>query len=1041
MSRTLICSRIASFTASLLCAACSDAPGPTDQPTPIPPITTVGQLPGAPTAKAIVAVPDSTFRPRSQDYTTGHPDLPGMRVSFNTAVVGVRPDATVGGLNALLQQLGATIVGGLAGTDGGPGALMVLRLPSTSHAAMAQALTALRAAPEVLVAKADIVMSEQSVTPKGNDAVAWNWTSGDYAGDPGLGTWGLAAIRAPQMWNLNPPLRAELRTVETGVLDVGFDPSHEELLEATIVGPPITDAHGNQVASIIGAKQGNNVGIDGTNPFARLVLRAVPVLPGDTTITDASITLGLIELLKERPAISVVNVSLGYKWAFSSLPSVNSDSQDEAARAGDVAELALGILARTRALPVIVTAAGNSVGQQAIFGSGLNNAGLRSQNSNASIIVVEADSAVDGGTSASYGRASLSNISGHISAPGLRVPGAGLGVSTYVNDVGTSFAAPYVTGIVGYLLALEPTLAAPTKERNVIREILVRTGNRGPSRNNQIQVDGFAAALELDVQTGTDRVLVRLLDIDDGTADGNTRIDPFTRVPVLTSDVRADTTIDMSDFRRWRDLVTVVDLDPVVVLDGAPDHPKRDVNGDGQIDDVDGDGAFDDVKSENIFPFADFNGDGRLSLTAVAPMAGVLRARGPLTDLQVLQSRFVDPQGVYVAGDLDLLTASGDVHLRSRNCVPSSGERVRVRLTRTGGGFTKEFIFPPSDSQVVLTVPVLPTPAAVTSYVLRTSRINSAGTELAGRDTTVRLTLAGDIAATPGCAAVLPPPASTATLSVTGRADVGPLDFVSTSVTDGTVSVPYFAKLSGRGTSLPNFIGVITSVPAGISCTITNDVGSGNCSAAFPLNTTVRLIAAGGTGSSFSSWGVPCTLNGNQCVITMSNSGSVRAFFFTGTWSIVTGALADGLTLNSTTGEISGTPTVSTNFADPTVGLITFRLTNGRETVDRSFGVRIRDLFALSVRMSGNGAGSVTISPGGVSCTYSALVRTCLVANIQPNTTLTITATPGANSRAEMSNCTRAAGAPENVCQVTTGNANANSGRFLELGAVFTPLP
>ncbi len=1030
MSRTLIRCRLAVLTASVLLVACSDAPALTEQPEPTPPpVTTGGQLSGAPTAKALTAVPDSTFRPRSQDYTTGHPDLPGMRVSFNTAVVGLRPDATVGGVNALLQQLGATMVGGRAGSDGGPGALIVLRLPSTTHAAMTQALTVLRAAPEVLVAKADIVMSAQAITPVGSADVAWSWTSGAYAGDPNLGTWGLAAIRAPQMWNLNPSLRAELRTVETGVLDVGFDVTHEELLDATIVGPPVKAEHGNHVASIIGARQGNNVGIDGANPFARLALRAVPVLPGDTTITDASITLGLIELLEARPEIRVVNVSLGYKWLLSSLPSINSASRDEAARAGDVAELALGILARRRALPVIVTAAGNSAGEEAIFGSGLNNAGLRVQNSNASIIVVEADSAVDGGTSASYGRASLSNISGHISAPGQRVPGAGLVASSYVKGTGTSFAAPYVTGIIGYLLALEPTLAAPTKERNIFRELLVRTANRGASRNNQIQVDGFAAALELDVQTGTDRVLVRLLDIDDGTADGNTRIDPFTSAPVLTNDVRADTTIDMSDFRRWRDLMSAVVFETSAVFDGAADHPKRDVNGDGR---------FDSAAQENMFPFADFNGDGQLSLSAVAPMAGVLRARGPLTDLQVLQSRFVDPQGVYTAADLDLLTASGDIHLRSRNCVPSSGERVRVRLTRSGGGFTKDFVFASTDSQVVLTVPVLPTPGAVTSYVLRTSRIDGAGTELAGRDTTVRLTLAGDIAATPGCAAVLPPPPNTATLSVIGRASTGPLEFVSTAVIDGTVTVPYFAKLNGRGGSLPAFSGVITSVPEGISCSITNGVGTGSCSAAFPLNTVVRLTAVGGTGTSFAGWAAPCSGTA-QCAVTMSASGVVSATFFSGTWSIVSGALAAGLTLNGETGEISGTPTSVANTIDPAIDAITFRLTNGRETVERTMKVRIRDLFAVVVTMSGAGSGTVTIAPGGVSCAYPG--RPCIVTTIQPNTTVTVTATPAAGSSAVLSGCLRGPGTPENSCQVTTGRSEASSGRLLDFSAIFAPLP
>jgi hypothetical protein len=67
--------RVALASLALL-AACSDGPKPTEQPQPTP---SAGQLPGQPAALALTAVPDSTFRPRSEDYTTGHPDLPGMR--------------------------------------------------------------------------------------------------------------------------------------------------------------------------------------------------------------------------------------------------------------------------------------------------------------------------------------------------------------------------------------------------------------------------------------------------------------------------------------------------------------------------------------------------------------------------------------------------------------------------------------------------------------------------------------------------------------------------------------------------------------------------------------------------------------------------------------------------------------------------------------------------------------------------------------------------------------------------------------------------
>jgi hypothetical protein len=55
-----------------------------------------------------------------------------------------------------------------------------------------------------------------------------------------------------------------------------------------------------------------------------------------------------------------------------------------------------------------------------------------------------------------------------------------------------------------------------------------------------------------------------------------------------------------------------------------------------------------------------------------------------------------------------------------------------------------------------------------------------------------------------------------------------------------------------------NGSGRVTSQPAGIDCTITGGNGSGNCSAFFPVGTTVRLDARPAANSSFQGWrGLP----------------------------------------------------------------------------------------------------------------------------------------------------------------------------------------
>jgi hypothetical protein len=91
------------------------------------------------------------------------------------------------------------------------------------------------------------------------------------------------------------------------------------------------------------------------------------------------------------------------------------------------------------------------------------------------------------------------------------------------------------------------------------------------------------------------RILHHSNQFDDGTLDGNQRVDPGTGADYTIEDADGDGglgdgQIDMSDFRRWRDWLLLVDSSPS--LDGSASHPKKDVNGNGVTE-----RAFD----ENIF--------------------------------------------------------------------------------------------------------------------------------------------------------------------------------------------------------------------------------------------------------------------------------------------------------------------------------------------------------------------------------------------------------------------------------------------------------
>ena len=158
-----------------------------------------------------------------------------------------------------------------------------------------------------------------------------------------------------------------------------------------------------------------------------------------------------------------------------------------------------------------------------------------------------------------------------------------------------------------------------------------------------------------------------------------------------------DDQVDMSDFRRWRDwYLRLHSADyPSLTLDGNVHHPKKDMDGDR--------GFFDrpcpvqtggESTDDCIYPrWADFNGDGRISLTDRMPVAGLaghvpankLNNDGTpnLTDLEVffytaIQSS--DWDGPTTLSGLENLLMSGDIEIWTKTL------RDRVKFFRSCGG-------------------------------------------------------------------------------------------------------------------------------------------------------------------------------------------------------------------------------------------------------------------------------------------------------------------------------------------------------------------
>ena len=626
-----------------------------------------GTLVGDETEPATEAIPEIEFVAREEDYSEDHPDLEGMPISFNTLMLSFELDTTVSEANAILKDIDAEIVGGLPGVADQAKGILFLRVPSSSHEEMIQIIEDLENNPKVSVVVQDVLMTPTLVTKPSNDTALdrcgtfksspneykWTWSS-----TPAEGNWGLEIMRVPQMWNLNAAIQKRGTTVNIGVLDMGFARGHPDLKYSNdFTGRQ--HSHGTHVAGIIAATHNNGIGIDGVNPFADLIVTATPsFINGNHASFGEQITSASGVFI--NPSIKVVNLSIGYNWQQSQIDSSTSaEAQSIANSHGSLFKsLEIGMQAIFKQLPVIVVAAGNESGkfhptQNAKYASPWTNAALVQDVKN--IIVVESV-AYSQGKRNNATRSFFSNVGGHVSAPGSNIMSTFHTLSHgYEVCSGTSMAAPHVAGLVSFLYNLYPNLQLPTLDSNPILDLLRRNGKPVEGDAEHL-VDAFQTVMDLDRIQNDDRVLRMLLDIDDGTLDGNERVRENTIEEDADGDGGiGDGEIDMSDFRRWRDWLLQLENSGDLNLDGGAAHPKKDVNGDGLVE---------GPEKERIYPRGDFNGDGQLSRTAKSRVPGAINS--VVTDLEVLKSQFSDQN--YDKGQLDNLLNSGDIEINITGC-------------------------------------------------------------------------------------------------------------------------------------------------------------------------------------------------------------------------------------------------------------------------------------------------------------------------------------------------------------------------------------
>jgi hypothetical protein len=231
---------------------------------------------------------------------------------------------------------------------------------------------------------------------------------------------------------------------------------------------------------------------------------------------------------------------------------------------------------------------------------------------------------------------------------------------------------------------------------------------------------------------------------------------------------------------------------------------------------------------------------------------------------------------------------------------------------------------------------------------------------------------------------------------------------VTTPVVAGFTAAPQRLTVAAGSGSAGT--GVITSSPAGISCTVSGTSSSGTCSATFPINTVVTLLQSPSGNAVFNAWSGDCTTE--PCQVTMSQPRTALAVFQTQGVIISgagsgTGTIASspaGINCTVTAGTLSGTCSATfpanatvTLTATPS-GLATFTAFSGACTgttctlpmatgTMRAVTAQFTAPPTLSIIAANGsaGGGTITTTPTGVNCTIanSAGVGTCTAAYAQ----------------------------------------------------------